>query len=138
MVMQPLTFMNASGQSVGPLARFFRVLPNELVVIHDELDFEFGRISLKVGGSDGGHNGLKSIRQHLGHGDFIRVRVGVGRPPHQWDPADWVLADFSPEEEARLEGQAGSGGLLSLAAQAALAALALGPEKAMNQFNVRP
>jgi len=135
MVMEPQTFMNASGQSVGPLARFFRVMPNELVVIHDELDFEFGRLSLKLGGGDGGHNGLKSLRQHLGHGDFIRVRVGVGRPPPEWDPADWVLSNFSPEEEAKLEG---AEGLLGKAAQAALAALALGPEKAMNQFNIRP
>ncbi len=135
MVLQPQTFMNASGEAVGPAARFYRVELNSIVVIHDELDFEFGRISIKVGGGDGGHNGLKSLRQHLGQGEFIRVRVGVGRPPAQWDPADWVLSNFSSEEEAALEG---SDGLLSRAAQAALLALAEGPKKAMNAFNIKP
>ena len=135
MVLHPQTFMNLSGEAVGQAARFFRIAPSALVVIHDELDFELGRISLKIGGGDGGHNGLKSMRQHLGHGDFIRVRVGVGRPPAQWDPADWVLSNFSPEEEAKLEGK---DGLLSKAAQAALAALDIGPQKAMNRFNIRP
>ncbi len=135
MVLQPQTFMNASGEAVGPMARFFRVGPGAIVVIHDELDFEFGRIGIKVGGGDGGHNGLKSLRQHLGDGEFIRVRVGIGRPPAQWDPADWVLSNFSSEEEAALEGP---DGLLSKAAQAALLALAEGPKKAMNAFNIKP
>ena len=135
MVLQPQTFMNASGEAAGPAARFFRVPQSAIVVIHDELDFEFGRIGVKIGGGDGGHNGLKSLRQHLGDGDFIRVRVGVGRPPAQWDPADWVLSNFSPEEEKALEGPEG---LLSQAAQAALCALAEGPKKAMNRFNITP
>jgi len=135
MVLQPQTFMNLSGEAVAPAARFFRVLSNHLVVIHDELDFEFGRLAVKVGGGDGGHNGLKSLRQHLGTGDFVRVRVGVGRPPAQWDPADWVLSNFSSEEEGRLEG---ADGLLSKAALAALAALEVGPQQAMNRFNIRP
>ena len=135
MVLQPQTFMNASGEAVGPAARFFRVIQSSLVVIHDELDFEFGRIGIKVGGGDGGHNGLRSLRQHLGDGEFIRVRVGVGRPPPQWDPADWVLSNFSAEEESALEGPQG---LLSKAAQAALLALAEGPKKAMNAVNIKP
>jgi PTH1 family peptidyl-tRNA hydrolase len=135
MVLQPQAFMNLSGEAAAPAARFFKVATNHIVVIHDELDFEFGRMAIKVGGGDGGHNGLKSLRQHLGTGEFIRVRVGVGRPPAQWDPADWVLSNFTSEEEAKLEGKSG---ILSLAAQAALTALELGPQKAMNQFNIRP
>ena len=101
------------------------------MVAHDELDLEFGRIQVKVGGGDGGHNGLKSLRQHLGP-DFVRVRFGVGRPPQGWDPADFVLAKFSPEEEAAL------GELVPAAAEAAVEALLQGAAAAMNRFNRRP
>ena len=131
----PQTFMNGSGEAVGPAARFWKVEPSSVVVIHDELDFEFGRLAVKVGGGDGGHNGLKSLRQHLGTGDFTRVRLGIGRPPQAWDPADWVLSKFVPAEEEALQGPQG---LLDLAAQAACAALIEGPQKAMNKFNLKP
>ncbi len=131
----PQTFMNGSGEAVGPAARFWKVEPSSVVVIHDELDFEFGRLGVKVGGGDGGHNGLKSLRQHLGTGEFTRIRVGIGRPPQAWDPADWVLSKFVPAEEEALQGPQG---LLDLAAQAACAALTEGPQKAMNKFNLKP
>ena len=131
----PQTFMNGSGEAVGPAARFWKVEPTSVVVIHDELDFEFGRLGVKVGGGDGGHNGLKSLRQHLGTGDFTRIRLGIGRPPPAWDPADWVLSKFAPAEEEALQGPQG---LLDLAAQAACAALTEGPQKAMNKFNLKP
>jgi PTH1 family peptidyl-tRNA hydrolase len=131
----PQTYMNGSGEAVGPAARFWKVEPSSVVVIHDELDFEFGRLAVKVGGGDGGHNGLRSLRQHLGTGDFTRIRLGIGRPPQAWDPADWVLSKFVPAEEEALQGPQG---LLDLAAQAACAVLTEGPGKAMNKFNLKP
>jgi PTH1 family peptidyl-tRNA hydrolase len=134
-VMLPQTFMNASGEAVGPAARYWKVEPSSVVVIHDELDFEFGRLGVKVGGGDGGHNGLRSLRANLGTGDFVRVRIGIGRPPQKWDAADWVLSRFFPEEERALEGV---GGLLDLAAQAGQTALIEGPKVAMNRYNLKP
>jgi PTH1 family peptidyl-tRNA hydrolase len=130
-VLLPQTYMNASGESVGHAARFWKVEPGALVVVHDDMDLEFGRIQVKVGGGDGGHNGLKSLRQHLGTPEYVRVRFGVGRPPAQWEGADWVLASFSAQEEAEL------GTLVPQAAEAAVAALLEGPLLAMNRFNRR-
>lgn len=130
-VLLPQTFMNASGESVGNAARFWKVEAGSLVVVHDDIDLEFGRIQVKVGGGEGGHNGLRSIKQHLGTPDFVRVRFGVGRPPPEWDGADWVLAKFSSEEEEQLRE------LLPQAADAAVAALLEGPLLAMNRFNKR-
>jgi peptidyl-tRNA hydrolase, PTH1 family len=123
--------MNLSGESAGHAARFWKVGPGEIVAVHDELDLALGRIQVKVGGGDGGHNGLKSLRQHLGP-DFVRVRFGIGRPPQGWDPADFVLAKFAPEEEEVVEEQ------LPVAAEAAVTALLEGTAAAMNRFNRRP
>src|SRR5437868_15528861 len=100
--MLPQTYMNASGESVGHAVRFWKIEPDALVVAHDELDLELGRIQLKIGGGDGGHNGLKSLRQHLGP-DFLRVRFGIGRPPQGWDSADFELAKVLLEEEANVD-----------------------------------
>ena len=130
-IMLPQTFMNVSGESVGHAARFWKVDPGELVVAHDDLDLTLARIQVKVGGGDGGHNGLKSLRQHLGP-DFVRVRFGIGRPPQGWDPADFVLARFAEEEEKIVEE------LLPVAAEAAAIALLEGTAAAMNRFNRRP
>ncbi|TMA26414.1 MAG: aminoacyl-tRNA hydrolase [Deltaproteobacteria bacterium] len=130
-VLLPQTYMNASGEPAGNAARFWKILPTELVVAHDDMDLEFGRVQVKVGGGDGGHNGLRSLKQHLGTPDFVRVRFGVGRPPPLWEGADWVLANFSPEEEAEL------GELVPQAADAAVAALLEGPLLAMNKYNRR-
>jgi peptidyl-tRNA hydrolase, PTH1 family len=131
-VVLPQGFMNLSGESVGQAARFWKVPANEIVVAHDEIDLEFGRIQVKQGGGDAGHNGLRSIREYLGTGDTVRLRFGVGRPPPQWEGADWVLAKFSPEEEKELRD------LIPLAAEAALAALREGPLVAANRYNRRP
>jgi PTH1 family peptidyl-tRNA hydrolase len=131
-ILLPQTFMNLSGEAVGQAARFWKIDPASVVVAHDELDFEFGRLQVKTGGGDGGHNGLKSLRQHLGTGDFVRVRVGIGRPPLEWDPSDWVLAKLSPEEEDQIEDA------IAEAAQAALLAVAGDVKTAMNRFNTRP
>jgi peptidyl-tRNA hydrolase, PTH1 family len=94
----PETFMNLSGESVGAALRFFRLEPEQIVVFHDDLDLIPGRIRMKKGGGNGGHNGLKSIQQIIGSPDFIRVRLGIGRPPGRMDPAKFVLSAFNQEE----------------------------------------
>ncbi|OSM43400.1 aminoacyl-tRNA hydrolase [Nesterenkonia sp. PF2B19] len=92
-------YMNTSGRPVRGLMDYFDIDPERLVVVHDEVDLDFGRLKLKRGGSEGGHNGLKSITQHLqGDRDYIRVRVGVSRPPGRMDTADYVLQKFSAEQ----------------------------------------
>ncbi len=88
------TYMNESGGPVAKLLSHYKITPDHLVVVHDELDIDFGHIRTKLGGGDNGHNGLKSIRGAIGTGDFYRVRWGVGRPPGRQDPADFVLSDF--------------------------------------------
>jgi len=131
-VLLPQAFMNLSGEAVGQAARFWKVPADGILVVHDEIDLEFGRIQVKQGGGDAGHNGLGSIRGHLGTGDTLRLRFGVGRPPEQWEGADWVLAKFSSAEEKALEE------LVPLAADAAIAALVEGPVAAANKYNRRP
>ncbi len=95
---KPRTYMNESGRQVGPLAKFYSVPPADIVVVHDELDIEFGRIRLKFGGGVAGHNGLRSVAAALGTKDFQRVRIGIGRPPGRKDPASFVLENFSATE----------------------------------------
>ena len=128
-VLLPQTFMNLSGEPVGHAARFWKVAPQGVVVVHDELDLEFGRLQVKLGGGDGGHNGLKSLNQHLGSKDYLRIRFGIGRPPQGWDPSDYVLGKFSGDEENQLDE------LIPRAAEAAVTALSQGALAAMNQFN---
>jgi PTH1 family peptidyl-tRNA hydrolase len=101
-LLKPETFMNESGKSVGAAARFFKLDPDAVLVVHDEGDLDPGRLQARLGGGLAGHNGLRSIAQHLGTPDFMRLRVGVGRP-ERGDPrtlADFVLADFRPEDDA--------------------------------------
>ncbi|MFT2815664.1 aminoacyl-tRNA hydrolase [Leifsonia sp. A12D58] len=95
---KPNTFMNVSGGPVAALLRFYSIPPSRLIVVHDELDIPFDTLKLKVGGGHGGHNGLRDIIAATGTGDFIRLRVGVGRPPGRQDAADFVLRDFSSTE----------------------------------------
>lgn len=98
----PTSYMNVSGGPVKALLTFYSATPSRLVVIHDELDLDPGVIRLKLGGGEGGHNGLRSISSVLGTRDYHRVRVGIGRPPGRMDPADFVLRDFSASERAEL------------------------------------
>ena len=98
----PTSYMNTSGGQVSGLVRYYGVDPAHLVVVHDELDIPFAAVRLKRGGGEGGHNGLRSISQSLGTRDYLRVRVGVGRPPGRQDPADFVLKDFSSTERKEL------------------------------------
>jgi peptidyl-tRNA hydrolase, PTH1 family len=95
-------YMNESGGPVAALASFYKVMPDHLVVVHDELDIAFDTLRVKLGGGDNGHNGLRSIRSALGTGDYYRVRVGVGRPPGRQSPADFVLSDYSATERKML------------------------------------
>lgn len=98
-------YMNVSGKPTRGLMDYFGVSPENLIVVHDELDLDFGRIKIKRGGSEGGHNGLKSITQHLkGEKDYIRVRAGISRPPGRMDTADYVLQRFSSAEREELPG----------------------------------
>ncbi|MCE5292122.1 MAG: aminoacyl-tRNA hydrolase [Nocardiaceae bacterium] len=126
---KPRTFMNVSGRQIGPLAKFFGIPPENVVVIHDELDLEFGTIRLKRGGGEGGHNGLKSLTAALSTRDYLRVRFGIGRPPGRQDPADFVLKPFSSVEQKELAV------LVEHAADAAEQLLELGLEAAQNRLH---
>ncbi len=99
---KPRTYMNLSGGAVQAVSAFYKVPPDRLVVVHDELDLPYGVLRLKFGGGDGGHNGLKSVSGVLGTRDYYRVRIGIGRPPGRQDPAEFVLRDFGTTERKEL------------------------------------
>jgi PTH1 family peptidyl-tRNA hydrolase len=100
-LLKPETYMNESGRSVGAAARFFKVEPEQVLVVHDDVDLESGRLQARSGGGLAGHNGLRSLAQHLGSQDFLRLRIGVGRPGRgdRRSVADWVLSPFAPEDD---------------------------------------
>jgi peptidyl-tRNA hydrolase, PTH1 family len=99
---KPTSYMNTSGGPVASLARYYAVPPDRVAVVHDELDLPFGELRLKRGGGEGGHNGLRDVTKALGSKEYVRVRVGIGRPPGRMDPADFVLRDFSATERKEL------------------------------------
>lgn len=99
---KPLTYMNLSGGPVSALANFYGLVPEEIIVVHDELDIPFDSVKLKIGGGEGGHNGLRDISKALGTKDYYRVRTGIGRPPGRMDTADFVLKPFSTAEKKDL------------------------------------
>lgn len=99
---RPRCYMNESGGPVKALATFYKLEPEQIVVIHDEIDIPFGTLRVKLGGGDNGHNGLRSVRSALGTGDFYRVRAGVGRPPGRQEVADFVLSNWSTTERKEL------------------------------------
>ena len=103
LVAKPRTYMNESGRQIGPLAKFYSVTTDDLIVVHDELDIDFGAARLKRGGGEGGHNGLRSLSQALGTRDYLRVRIGIGRPPGRQDPADFVLKPFPSSARSEVE-----------------------------------
>jgi PTH1 family peptidyl-tRNA hydrolase len=128
-VAKPRTYMNESGRQVGPLAKFYSVLPTDIIVIHDELDIDFGRIRLKLGGGEGGHNGLRSVVNALGTKNFQRVRIGVGRPPGRKDPAAYVLEPFTAAERTEVPA------ICEQAADATELLIEAGLEPAQNQVH---
>lgn len=101
-LLRSLGYMNESGGPVATALAYEKLTPGQLVVVHDDLDLDFGQVRLKLGGGDAGHNGLKSIRRSLGTGEFYRVRVGIGRPPGRQDPAEYVLRRFNAAQRAEL------------------------------------
>ena len=133
-LLKPQTFMNLSGDSVQAAAAFFKHLPDQVLIVHDELDLPLGRLQLKSGGGSGGHNGLKSVAQCLGTQDFQRLRVGIGRPPADFrgKPSDFVLEAFAPSEGSQVED------LVTRAADAVELLVKSGTAQAMNLINRRP
>ena len=128
-LLKPETYMNESGRSVGAAARFFKVRPEQVLVVHDDVDLETGRLQARAGGGLAGHNGLRSLAQHLGSQDFLRLRIGVGRPG-RGDPrsvSDWVLSPFAAEEDVEA--------LVSRSADAVEMIAADGLEAAQQRFN---
>ncbi|MCI7306378.1 MULTISPECIES: aminoacyl-tRNA hydrolase [Trueperella] len=117
-------YMNTSGGPVSSLLKYFKIAPEDLIVIHDDLDLPFGHLKLKRGGGSGGHNGLKSITQSLGTQDYVRLRFGIGRPPGRQDPADFVLSPFTSKEDKEVDV------LIALAADAVEDVLLHGLDKA--------
>lgn len=129
-LLKPQTFMNLSGQAVREAARFYKVPPEHVIVLFDDISLAPGRLRIRGNGSAGGHNGIKSIIAELGSQDFPRVKIGVGAKPHpDYDLADWVLSTFSSSEEKDL------GPALERAAEAALMICEKGVPEAMNRFN---
>ena len=128
---KPQTFMNLSGEAVERLARFYKLPPQRILVIYDDLDLPLGRIRLRPEGGSGGHKGMKSIIEHLGTGGFPRLRVGIGRPTHG-DPVDYVLSDFAPDERRTIEET------YERAIAAVELWLAKGIVAAMNRYNLSP
>ena len=130
LLMKPQTFMNLSGEAVGEAARFYKVPPEHVIVVSDEVSLPLGKLRVRPKGSAGGHNGLKSIIAHLGSDAFPRIRLGVGAPPHpDYDMADWVLSVFRNQD---LEDMLSAS---DRAAEAVITYITDGPERAMNRFN---
>jgi len=128
-IAKPRSFMNVSGQPVAALARFFSVPVEDIVVCHDELDIDFGVVRLKRGGGEGGHNGLRSISSAVGTKEYLRTRIGIGRPPGRMDPASYVLKPFSAAERKDL------GVVCEEAADAVELLLQVGLEAAQNKLH---
>lgn len=129
-LLKPQTFMNLSGRSVSPAMTFFKLSINGLIIIHDDIDLEYGMVRLKSGGGTGGHKGLNSCKQELGDVGFHRIRIGVGRPIHG-NVSDFVLKGFTPDEQIELSS------IIDRACKAVECITDQGIVKAMNQFNQR-
>ena len=129
LLVKPQTFMNASGESVGPLMRYYKIDPSDVYCIYDDMDLPVGKLRIRPNGSSGGHNGIKSLISHIGTENFPRFRVGIGRPLPQWTVIDHVLAPFSEESQEKV--QKG----IKDTVKAVLGTLEVGIDKGMNLFN---
>lgn len=128
-VAKPMTYMNLSGGPVAGLSGFYRVPVEQVIAIHDDLDLLFAQLRIKRGGGEGGHNGLRSLTRSLGSKEYVRVRLGIGRPPGRQDPADYVLTNFSAAQRKELEP------LLDVAADAVESVITRGVEATQNAYN---
>lgn len=127
---KPMTFMNLSGESVKPLMDFYKIPPQNLIVVHDDIDQSFGQIKIQKNRGHGGHNGIRSISAQLGTSDYLRIKLGVGRPSHpKMEVADYVLSPFSKTEEPDLQS------LLQLSEQATESIIINGFDRAATQFS---
>jgi PTH1 family peptidyl-tRNA hydrolase len=130
LLVKPMTYMNLSGQAVRPLADYYKIPPEHILVIFDDVSLPVGKLRVRPDGSAGGHNGIKSLIAELGSQSFPRIKIGVGEKPHpDYDLADWVLSSFSPQEEKALAPT------IERALLAAEAVIAEGTTQAMNRFN---
>jgi len=130
LLMKPQTFMNLSGDAVSQAAKFYKIPPERVIVVSDEISLPIGKLRIRTKGSAGGHNGLKDIIAKLGTDAFPRIRIGVGAPPHpDYDMADWVLSTFKNQDAEDMLAAA------ARAAQAAQCYITQGAERAMNRFN---
>ena len=130
-LLKPMTFMNRSGEAVEKAIDFFQLELEDLIVIHDDLDLPFGRLRFKLRGGDGGHQGVRSIIEVLGKNTFLRLKVGIGRPPRGRDPAEYVLTPFDETLRDHLEG------MISRGAESLMVMLLEGLERAMNRYQKR-
>jgi peptidyl-tRNA hydrolase, PTH1 family len=128
-LVKPMTYMNLSGGPAASLSQFYKIPLERIIALHDELDIPYGQLRLKLGGGEGGHNGLRSLSKSLGSKDYLRVRFGIGRPPGRQDPADYVLSNFSAAERKELEF------LVDRAADATEALLTKGLEWTQNAYH---
>jgi PTH1 family peptidyl-tRNA hydrolase len=129
LLVKPQTYMNLSGRAVAPLVKKHAVDPSSVVVIHDDMDLILGRVRIKLGGGDGGHRGVRSMAECLGTKDFVRVRLGVGRPPMGVAPEEFVLSTFLPDERGQVDDLVRSG------ASAVISVITDGWETARNQVH---
>lgn len=126
---KPHTFMNLSGEAVNAITRFYKIVPKDIIVVHDDVDIEFGYLKIKAKGGSGGHRGVDSIITLLKEEEFVRVRVGIGRPPSDMDPSDFVLQPFNEGEKKDLKE------VINRAQKCIEIILKQGPEAAMNMFH---
>ena len=126
---QPQTYMNLSGESVRELSDYYKVTPENIIIIYDDINLDVGQLRIRKNGSAGGHNGIKSIIQHLGTQEFPRIRIGIGEKPNNWDLADYVLSRFGSNEQEIIREA------LKDTADACQMIISSGIEKAMNQYN---
>ncbi len=132
LLMKPQTYMNLSGEAVGEAARFYKIPPEHIIVVSDEMALPVGKLRIRKKGSAGGHNGLKNIIAHLGTEEFPRIRLGVGAPPHpDYDVKDWVLSSFKNQDAEDMAAA------VARAGEAAECYIAEGADRAMNKFNTK-
>jgi peptidyl-tRNA hydrolase, PTH1 family len=130
-LIKPATFMNRSGEAIQAFAAYFRIATSDIIIIHDDLDLQFGQIKVKTKGGSGGHRGVESIIDVLEENTFIRIRIGIGRPPRREGESEFVLQHFAEEEQRDVQA------IVMKAAQCLKTVVTEGPAAAMNQFNIK-